>query len=93
MIFITDNPNLQTKQWLDDYKHSTLILKNRKGNQLARFVAPKHGWTPWDLWQLRQQLPPQWINQHVDAYLGGRLIGSNYRKEQDLCHQTASYSH
>ena len=79
--FITDTPSSNTKRLLLQQKHETLVFKNLSGQQLARFIAPKQGWTTWDLWQVRQQLPPHWFAQGVKAYLGEELIGSTAIKD------------
>ncbi|MDK9783756.1 hypothetical protein KIT90_20465 [Vibrio sp. B172a] len=76
MIFITDRPSTQSKALLLENKHLPLIYKRLDGRQLARFIAPKWGWTPWDLWQVRQQIPLEWWQAGAEAYLGDALIGS-----------------
>ncbi|WP_390241757.1 hypothetical protein [Vibrio sp. R78045] len=76
ITFITDTPSLNAKQLLSEQKNETLLFKTLQDQQLARFIAPKQGWTTWDLWQVRQQLPPHWFNQGANAYLGDVLIGS-----------------
>ena len=76
MHFIIDTPSRHTKQLLSTNKHHALIFKALDGRQLARFTAPKSGWTPWDIWQVRQQLPANWWQAGAHAYLGETLIGS-----------------
>ncbi len=79
MIFITDTPNQQTKALLHINKDCLLVFKTLDGRQLARFIAPKWGWTLWDLWQVRQQIPLARWQAGAQAYLGNTLIGSTQR--------------
>lgn len=82
LSFITDTPSPDTQRLLSQYKHETLLFKNLQGQQLARFIAPKQGWTTWDLWQVRQQLPPHWFSQGANAYLGDMLISTAEFKDK-----------
>ncbi|PCD85517.1 hypothetical protein COR52_26285 [Vibrio mediterranei] len=51
-------------------KHDSLIIKKFNGQDVARFLAPKGGWTQWDIWQATQQLHPKWTNEPICLYLG-----------------------
>ena len=70
MHTLIDTACPQAKNTLQRHHRKPLILKNARGHQLARFMPPKQGWTPWDLWQVRQRMPPHWFERDVDTYLG-----------------------
>lgn len=77
MIFITDTPTPEAKKLLTSNKHHSLIIQTPSGQQFARYIAPKWGWTPWDLWQIRQRIPPQWLLYELNAYLGDVRVGDH----------------
>ncbi|HHJ3176422.1 TPA: hypothetical protein ACQJOO_002680 [Vibrio parahaemolyticus] len=75
MNFITDTDCEQARKLLLQHKFSLLKLQHPDGHQLARFPPPRQGWTSYDLWQVRQQFPPQWEGTKVLAYLSDTPIG------------------
>ncbi len=75
MNFITDTDCEQARKLLLKHKFSLMKLQHPDGHQLACFPPPRQGWTPYDLWEMRQQFPPQWENTAVLAYLRDTPIG------------------
>ncbi|EGQ8101819.1 hypothetical protein MW374_004312 [Vibrio parahaemolyticus] len=75
MNFITDTNTPKAYDILTTHKFSPLKIQTPDGHQLARFSPPRQGWTPYDLWQIRQQFPPQWEDTTVLAYLSDTPIG------------------
>lgn len=57
MNFITDTDCEQARKLLLKHKFSLMKLQHPDGHQLACFPPPRQGWTPYDLWQMRQQFP------------------------------------
>ncbi|MFM2591316.1 hypothetical protein [Vibrio sp. TBV020] len=78
MNFITDTDSEQAHNILTQHKFSPLKIQASDGRYLARFSPPQQGWTAYDLWQVRQQFPPQWQDTTVLAYLNDTHIGGTH---------------
>lgn len=74
-VFITDTHSQRAKNILSQHQFSPLKIQTPDGRHLARFSPPRSGWTPYDLWQIRQHFPPQWQDTTVLAYLSDTPIG------------------
>ncbi|AYV24995.1 hypothetical protein ECB94_27130 (plasmid) [Vibrio mediterranei] len=81
MTLITHTIALQNAPVLTSNKHRPLIIKNQSKQHIARFLAPKGGWTQWDVWQAIQQLPPKWGNESLSLYLGDTFLTTESPKK------------
>ncbi|MUK94689.1 hypothetical protein GNP80_19965 [Aliivibrio fischeri] len=75
MITFTTNPKKNQSYEFQAVRFKALLLLSSEGQYLARFDAPKTGWTHQILCNINTLFNNAWHYCGVDAYLGELQVG------------------